>query len=150
MLTVNCTRKLAHRLPFPVVEDPVPSTNRLGPWCANSFNIGRIPMLLLTNEATLLSVVIPLKDVHSFHARFLSMLEILLHSVALSSDIIHEELEEMNYFQLTRHTNRTTLGSMIDFVFQVKVRWDAHQDLTLEQLCFDLSEVPCGPLNYRL
>jgi hypothetical protein len=148
MVTVNCTKELAKRLPFPLVENPQPSTNRLGPWCANSFNIGRIPMILLTNELSLLSVVIPLKGVRSFHARFLSTLEVLFHSVALSSKQIHAELEEMNDFQVTAHTNRKTLGSMNDFVFQVQVRLEQDRDGTLEQVAFDLSGIPCGPLKY--
>jgi len=68
MVTLNCTKKLAKRFAFPLVENPQPSTNKLGPWCANSFNIGRIPMILLTNELSLLSVVKPLKEARSFHA----------------------------------------------------------------------------------
>jgi hypothetical protein len=105
-------------------------------------------MILLTNELTLLSVVIPLKEVRSFHARFLSMLEVLFHSVALSSKQIYAELEEMDLCQFTPHTNRKTLGSMNDFVFQVQARLEQDQDATLEQLAFDLSGIPCGPLKY--
>ena len=76
------------------------------------------------------------------------MLEVLFHSRALSSEQIYTELKQMDDFQLTSHTNRTTLGPMNDFVFQLLVRLEQDPDVTLEQLSFDLSGIPCGPLNY--
>lgn len=55
----------------------------------------------------------------------------------------------MNVFQVTQNTNRTTLGSMNDFVFQVRAVLAQDQNATLEQISFDLSGIPCGPLKYR-
>src|SRR3989338_7054214 len=150
MMTINCTKKLTKRLPFAVVADPRPSTNKLGPWCANSFNIGRFPMILVTNERTFLSVVIPFKDIHSLHARFLWALEVLLQSIAVSSSDILAELEQMDIMQLTDKTNRSAVGTMNDFVFHAKGALYDNQDLSLEELSFNLSGIPCAPLKYGL
>jgi len=149
MMILNCTKKFAKRLPFSVVQNPPLSSNKLGPWCANSFNIGRFPMIILTNERTLLSVVIPIKEVRSFHDRFLSSLEFLLHSITLSSQDIRAELEEMKVIQITQNTNRKSLGSMNDFVHHVRAMLYYDQNLTLEEVGFRLSEIPCAPLKYR-
>ena len=148
MMTLNCTQKLAKRLPFPMVDNPQSSTNKLDAWCANSFNIGRFPLIILTNERTLLSVVIPFKEIRSIHSRFLASLEVLFHSIALSSTQIHDELEEMKVVQITENTNRRTLGSMNDFVFHVQTALDRNRNATLEQISFDLSGIPCAPLKY--
>lgn len=110
------------------------------------FNVGRFPLIILTNERTLLSVVIPFKEIRSFHSRFLTALEALFHSIALSSSQIHAELEAMKVVQLTENTDRRILGSMNDFVFNVR----AHDpNDTLEDISFHLSEIPCAPLKYR-
>lgn len=148
MMTLNCTKKLAKRLPFPTVETPQPSTNKLGPWCANSFNLGRFPMILLTNERTLLSVLIHFKDIRSFHARFLEELEILFHSIALSSKDIFAELDEMKVVQFTTNTNRSTIGSMNDFVGHIWAMLNYEKDPTLTDISFHLSEILCSPLKY--
>jgi len=105
-------------------------------------------MIVFTNETTLLSVVIPFKEVRSFHARFLESLERLFHSIALSSKDTHVELEEMKVVQLTQNTNRKTPGSMNDFVFHVQTALDRNWNPTLEQISFDLSGIPCAPLKY--
>ena len=97
----------------------------------------------------MLSVVIPIKEVRSFHDRFLSSLEFLLHSIALSSQDIRAELEEMKVIQITQNTNLKTLGSMNDFVHHVRAMLYYDQNLTLEEVGFRLSEIPCAPLKYR-
>jgi len=106
-------------------------------------------MIILTNERTLLSVVIPFKEIRSFHDRFLTSLEFLFHSIALSSKDVHSELEEMKVVQLTQNTNRRTLGSMNDFVYHVMATLYHDQNATLEDISFHLSEIPCAPLKYR-
>ena len=106
-------------------------------------------MIILTNERTLLSVIIPFKEVHSFHDRFLTSLEFLFHSIALSSKDVLPELEEMKIFQLIQNTNLSILGSMNDFVSHVRATLYHDKNATLEDISFHLSEIPCAPLNYR-
>lgn len=144
MMTIHCTRKLARRLPFALVDEPQADTTTLGPWCANTFNVGRFPLIMVTNEKTLLSVVILLKEIRTFHRRFLESLEVLLHSIALSSSQIYTELKEMRDVQYTDRTNRSVLGSMNDFVNGVYAHKSGN---SLEEISFHLSGIPCGPLQ---
>ncbi|MCX6144985.1 MAG: hypothetical protein NTZ35_17410 [Ignavibacteriales bacterium] len=148
MVTLNCTLKLAKRLPYSMVDLTLPTTNTLGDWCANSFNLGRYPFVLITNERTLLSVVVPLKDSVTFWPRFIVSLELLLHTIGLSQTVIQRELQEYRQVQLTRQTNRHTLGSMNDFVYQVRARFEIDVAPSLQNIIYELSEMPSGALNY--
>ena len=148
MVTLNCTLKLAKRLPYVAVVVTTPSTNILGHWSANSFNIGRIPCILMTNERTLLSIVLPLKESATFWPRFVLLLQTLLKDIRIPSKLIDAELQEYEQFQLTRKTNRHTLGSMNDFVAQVQARYQIDGHVTLEDVSLALSGIPCGPLKY--
>ena len=148
MVTLNCTLKLAKRLPYSTVEVTTPSTNMLGDWNANSFNIGRIPCILMTNERTLLSVVLPLKESATFWPRFVLLLQRLLKDIGIPGKLIDAELREYDQYQLTRKTNRHTLGSMNDFVAQVQARYYVDGQVALADVSFDLSGIPCGPFKY--
>lgn len=148
MVTLNCTKKFTKWLPFDFDEGTNPSTNKLGSWCANSFSSDRLPLILLTNEKSLLTVVIPVDDIHTFHDRFLVSLEILFHQIGVPSHQARAEIEDMMAMQFTGRTNRSVLGSMNDFVFQAKSALQREPDLSLQQLSFDLSEIPCAPLRY--
>ena len=150
MVTLNCTLKLSKRLPYSMVDVTLPTTNRLGNWCANSFNIGRHPYILITNERTLLSVVIPFKESATIWLRFVISLQSLFKAIGLSDRIIQKELHEYGQVQITRKTNRHTLGSMNDFVDQVQARFQVDANPSLEGIACYLSEVPCGPLKYGL
>ncbi len=147
MTTLNCAAKLARRLPLSLVEVPLPSTNALGPWCANTFNIGRFPYLIITNEKTLLTVLLPFKEIHTIVPRFLQSLKSLLTSLNISSSHIKREVEQMHDIQFTQRTNRQTLGSMNDFVHLLKAQLDQGDRQSLDELSVFLSEVPCSPLK---
>jgi len=147
-MTLNCTKRLTKRLPFPVVEKLQPDTNKLGPWCANAFNVGRAQLIIMTNERSLLSVLIPFKEIRSVHGRFLLSLEDLFFSIGLSSDHIQGELSEMKVVQFNNNTNRRTLGSMNDFVNGIKGVLQVRPDESLQELTVELSKVPCAPLRY--
>ncbi len=150
MVTLNCTLKLSKRLPYSTVETTLPSTNKLGDWSANSFNVGRYPCILITNERTLLSVVLPLKQSSTFWPRFVLSLQALLKAIGVPDKLVDEELREYAQVQLTRKTNRHTLGSMNDLVYNVQARFQIDGNPSLEDIALDLSRIPCGPLKYAL
>jgi hypothetical protein len=147
MVEIHCTLKLAKRLPFPLARIQLASTNILGSWSANVFNIGRSPYIIVSNERTLLTVVVPLKEIKTFWKRTLLSLEKLLLSIGLPEAQIKHEILEMGDVQFTWQTNRQTLGSMNDFVHLVKSRIEYSSKETMDDVNMSLSGVPCGPLN---
>lgn len=104
----------------------------------------------MTNERTLLSVVLPLKESATIWPRFVLSLKSLFKAIGLSDRIIQKELHEYKQVQLTQKTNRHTLGSMNDFIDQVRARFQTDRNPSLEDITSYLSEVPCGPLKYAL
>ena len=141
MTILNCTVKLSKRIPFPMVESDSQPTNILGQWSGNTFNLGKFPFIILTNELTLLSVVISLKDVHTFWIRFLNSLERLLGQLQIPSTQIEHELHSMAEVTFTRKTNRSTLGSMNDLVHMVRAIVGQQAEINLDAINFELSEV---------
>ena len=133
-----------------MVDVTLPTTNKLADWCAHAFNIGRFPHVIITNERTLLSVVLTLRDSATLWPRFVVSLQSLLKAIGLSDRIVQEELQEYRQVQLTRKTNRRTLGSINDFIYQVRARSQIDGNLSLEKIARELSEVPCSPLKYAL
>jgi hypothetical protein len=103
---------------------------------------------MVTNELTLLTVVVLFKNVQTFYPRFMISLEQLLHAIEIPKPFIDEELREMHTVQFARNTNRSTLGSMNDFVFQARAAIYQDHGLTLDQLNLELNEIPCSPLKY--
>jgi hypothetical protein len=142
MTILNCTLKLSNRIPFPMSEGTFQPTNTLGQWSGNAFNLGRFPYIILTNELTLLSVVISLKDVHTFWSRFLISLERLMLHIEVPHSEVQQELLSMAEVRFTRNTNRRTLGSMTDLVHMVRAIVDQDEDSSLDQINRQLSRVP--------
>ena len=62
MFTLRCTRRLLERFGEPAADVPAPTTV-LGDWYANLLNVGRLRLVLCTSERTLLTVLVPAKDV---------------------------------------------------------------------------------------
>ncbi len=104
---------------------------------------------MLTNERTLLSVVVELKTANRLWERFLLALEEMLNSFELSLSVIGRELEQMKEVQFARNTNRSVLGSMNDFVFLIRDQMQIDPGASLHKINWMLSTVPCGPLEMR-
>ena len=149
MMIINCTKKLAKRLPFELSDSPAASTTALGPWSANSFNIGRWPMVIFTNEKTLLTLAIPIKESRTLHERFLQAFEILLRSFGAAAPSIRAEMAGMTTAAFTTHTNRSTLGTMNDFVFGIRAMYQSDPQVSLNEVWLRLSSTPCAPIGFR-
>ncbi len=149
MTTLHCTLRLAQRLRVAYPERTKPITTKMGSWSANYFNLGRIPHVILTNEATLLTVAIPFKPAGTFWERFLDLLEEVMQLMEIPPKAIQKELDGMRTFQYARETNRSVLGSMNDFVGLTRAYFERDPSITLQELSIRLNNVPCSPLRMR-
>ena len=59
MLTFRCTRKLLEYLDVDPIEDPSPSTGKLGDWYANLVPTYSGDLILFVNEESLITVAVP-------------------------------------------------------------------------------------------
>jgi hypothetical protein len=149
VVTIHCTKKLLKRLPYETTEELLPETNRLGSWCANVFNIGRIPYIIFTNEQTLCTAILPYKQSQTVYLRFLEAFREVLHSMNLKHDFINSEIDQMRVVQFDCRTNKKTLGSMNDFVFHARYLVEDRVVSSLNDIEKYINGMPCAPLKYR-
>ena len=152
MYNIRCTQPLLKKLaPAPSDKGNAPEpTTRLGDWYANRLNIGHTRLVLCTSERSLLSVVVPTKNLPGLPERLAASLEALLRSFDVSDERIVEELREMSCARFDRTASRSVLGSMRDFSLGVRARvshwgWPG----SLSEFDRELAETPCGPLDYE-
>jgi len=153
MYTLRCTAALLHRLQAPTPtgsgSEPAPTT-ALGDWYANRLNIGRHRLVLCTNERSLLSVVVPAKDLPQLPARLITSLGRLFLRIGVPPALAWAELQAMQEVRFGPTRSRSILGSMNDFVIQVDAEFSRDVEIVyLDGVDLRLSEVPCGPLKYR-
>jgi hypothetical protein len=118
MYVLRCTRILLSRLgPLtpPGEGPPPPTTTRLGDWYATRLNIGRHRLVLCTSERTLLSVVVPAKDLPGLPSRLTWSLVTLLRHLRVPPPVIAAEVRAMEHVRFDRTANRSVLGMMNQF-----------------------------------
>ena len=114
MTTLRCTRKLARRLTItPGAEDLRP-TNRLGDWYANALNIGHRRLVLCVNEKSLLSVILPARDLRQLPSRLPDAVRSLLRRLGVPPEIAASEIEAMLPISVGLTRSRSVVGSMVD------------------------------------
>lgn len=153
MYTLRCTRPLLAKLgPLtPPGEGPEPEpTTILGNWYANRLNVGKHRLVLCTSERTLLSVVVPAKDLPNLPRRLVESLAVLLRSLGISAPAIAKEVREMGWVRFDRTLSRSVLGSMNDMAFQADGYFRQPGDvLYLDDLDRFLSRNICSALSYK-
>ncbi len=140
--------KLGKLTPPGVGEEPA-STTRLGDWYANRLNLGRTRMILCTSERSLLSVIVPAKDLPGLPGRLADALAYLLDQIGVPDAAITRELREMQWVRFAPTASRRVLGHMNDFAFSVEHRASLGEGpLYMSDLAEQLAGTPCGSMDY--
>jgi len=149
MVNLRCTKKLLTKLRVSELEDENVSTNILGTWYANYFNISRVQYVIFMNEQTALSVVIPTKEISTLISRFLLELHRLLEVLGINEQFINYELEQMKIVKFGRTNNRSLLGNMNDLTNGVFGWFCSPHETDLLKLNIFLSDYIVGPNPYK-
>lgn len=148
MFNLRCTARLLRRLNC----DPgvsAASTTRLGDWYGNLFNVGRQQYAMFTSERSLLTIVMPAREIEPLADRLSDGLRVLLIEMGIGSALIDEEIAQMQGFAVTATANRSVLGSMNDLIFQAKFYLGESKQLSLAELQQRLANAPLKLLEYR-
>ena len=153
MYTLRCTavllRRLQHLTQAGSGPEPAPTT-ALGDWYANRLNLGRHRLILCTNERSLLSVVVPAKNLPQLPARLVTAVGRLFMRIGVPPRSRGPSCKPCRKCALGRRAAGSVLGSMNDFVYQVDAEFSEGEEVVyLDEVDLRLSEVPCGPLRYR-
>ena len=140
--TLRCTRRLLRRLPFEPTESPPRPTTLLGDWYANVLFLGRSQLVLCTNERSLLSVIVPLKDAARLPIRLREAAASLLRSLGHPARAVTKEAKGMSELAIGRAVNRSVLGSMNDIARECRWYASQHGALDLTELELELTEMP--------
>ena len=148
MFNLRATSKLLRRLksaPTTAVEP----TTRLGDWYANYFNVGRQQFAVFTSERSLLTVVLPVKEIRPLPITLTDRLRWLLRELEVPTALINEELVQMHTCTITTTANRSVLGSMNDHTFAAQFFLGQSPSISIVELHRHLAEVPLKAIGYR-
>jgi hypothetical protein len=148
MFNLRCTAKLLRRLKC-VPGASATSTTRLGDWYGNLFSVGRQQYAMFTSERSLLTVVMPAREIEALAERLSRALRMLLKELRVASTLIDEEIGQMEVCAITATANRSVLGSMNDLIFQAKFYLGGSKQLSLAELQQRLANTPMKLLDYR-
>ena len=151
MYTLRCTQRLLARLGQPIADGRATApTTALGDWYANTLNVGRLRLVLCTSERTLLTVLVPARNLSAFPDRLCEAMARMLARLDVAPGEVAREEREMTWHQLGRTASRRILGSMNDFAFLAEtcIRDDG-PDADLDEIAAVLNRAPCRPIEYQ-
>jgi hypothetical protein len=154
---IHCTKKLLKELEASPRGSmaPEPISGVLGPWHANLIRIERRKCLLLTNDRTLYSVLVPgvkKKDLDNFRELFALHLKMNLAKEGFGPEDITKALEEYGEIAIAPTTSRSVLGSMNDLADQADFLVSRAGDLEKVDILtvnMMLNRIPMGAIKYR-
>ena len=152
MVTLRMTKKLHKLLGIDLTNQLEPTTNKLGDWYANLVPTYSGDLIVFANEKTLLSVAIPIWESDNLLSLFRLRVVNLLGMIGIQSKAIENELRHYNHIQFGKTMSRSVVGSMNDFTFHYQVMAEEAEnkaDLSLSKAEYELSQMPCKPIDYR-
>jgi hypothetical protein len=154
MIYFRCTQKLLKEISIKSY-DYIDSQNSLNSWYCDIFRVDRHKCLLLTNEKTLYSIFVPKvkkNDLRNFNNLFYTNLMFNLQFEKIEINIIEKFFKFSDDIEFTKTKNRSVLGSMNDFKFQIPFRIERQggiHNLNLLELNYVLNRIPMGSLKYK-
>jgi len=154
---IHCTKKLLSELEASPEGSITPeqSSGFLGPWHANLIRIERRKCLLLTNDRTLYSFLVPgvkKKDLGNFRELFSLHLKMNLVKEDFSPGDINKALEEYGEIAIAPSASRSVLGSMNDLAYQADFLVSRAGGLEKGDMLIVnmmLNRIPMGAIKYH-
>jgi hypothetical protein len=106
--------------------------------------------VLCTSERTLLSVVVPAKDLPGLPSRLVSSLVLLLRYLGVPPSIMAAELRAMQHVRFDRTASRSVLGMMNEFAHVVDDLFRRPLSVVyLDEIDRQLSRELCRSIGWR-
>lgn len=147
--------RLTHKLGKKIKVSPSlslePDENPYADWIANLFRAEHVQYIILTNTASLYSVVMlgrGITDGVRFVRRSLDCIHEYMIADGLE-EIYHRHIApETKTISFSKTGNRRVLGSMNDIVYDAKFSLIVHERTPFEA-SYQLNRMPMGMLNYK-
>jgi hypothetical protein len=151
VITLRCTRKLfLHLDQKPEVDEHEP-TAALGDWYANLIFVTHgPPLILFTNERTLLSVVLPHTALGDLEPQFRRRVIGLLNRLSLSADGVANEVSQLQPIRYGKTKSRRVLGTMNDVSNAINSMLEyPGAPKTTDAIEMALTKTPYSMIDYR-
>lgn len=149
MITLCCTQKVRRRLKLAATSpDRLPPTTALGDWYVNLVRFGRQQVVMATSERSLLTVLLPARDLRqSLVPNLQRAVQELLTLLGVPRDTIDREIAAMQPAAFASAVNRRVLGSMNEFAWQAGAYLDRTGDAL--ELARQLSDTPMSAVGSK-
>jgi hypothetical protein len=149
VITLCCTQKVRMRLKLAATPPgSSPPTTALGDWYVNLVRFGRQQVVMATSERSLLTVLLPARDLRqSLVPNLQRAVQELLTVLGVPRVTVRREIAEMQPTAFASAVNRRVLGSMNEFAWQLGAYLD-RTDEALE-LARILSDTPMSAVGTK-
>lgn len=145
MITFRCTRKLLKYLDVDPIDEPSPSTGKLGDWYANLVPTYAGDLIIFVNDESLITVAVPTILANDLIPTFHSRVSNLLFMLDISMQDIDKEIGHYQEVRFAKTASRSVLGSMNDIAWHyqdIAARRDESETLSLSDAEYQLSNMP--------
>jgi hypothetical protein len=150
MVALRCTVSLLKRLSVPITEQ-TPTTAALGDWCAKPIRFRGPPLVLCTNERSLLSVVVRLAPAATLAQRFAAAAQARINQIPVAASVRLPAIAAFRDVAIGKAGNRSVLSTMTQLAFDAEAyllsRYDRRDVVDLEALGARLCDTPCSALS---
>ena len=137
-------------MPLTITTRPIAATTKLGDWYANVLFLRKQQLILCTSERSLLSVIVPAKNLDMLPVRLRDAVESLFRVLGLPEPVAAGEIREMVQLVVGKTVNRSILGTMNDIIHHCRWHVANRPTLDLRALELELAEMPAQPLEFGL
>jgi hypothetical protein len=138
-----------YRLKLSLPGEKVPQTGRLDAWSAHFLRIGRKPVVLFMNDASLWAIIIPATGLTTLE----KLLPILLGRIAEVWSAHGAGFDSANQsVMFLKRSNRSLIGSMNDAVSQIRFVEETCRaeggEIDWAEMEANLNRMPSGAMKY--
>jgi hypothetical protein len=145
VVVLRATKRVMQRLPPSAAVAPGRCDTALGDWYVNRFVVDRQPLRILVNSTSLLSILMPARDLRTLPERLPALVADRLQRLRIEFALVDVEIRAMAPVTVAPTVDRAVLGCLVDYVKTVPFHLDAGAwDLTaLPFVEARLAETPC-------
>ena len=120
MIIIRPTASLAKRMKVKLDGNDETSTTRMGDWYANDIVLNRKQFILCASSTSRLAVILDAAPYVTFPDRLSDAVTGVLRAIGVDESKIQEERIHMNGFKIAKTANKSILGSLNEYKFQLE------------------------------
>lgn len=144
MVVLRATQKVLRLLPQSG-QSPGASDTALGDWYVNRIVIARQPLLLLVSARSLLSALVPAREVKALPERLAAIVGARLRRLGIDDAIVAAEMQAMSVVVVAKTVDRSVTGQLVDFAKSLPyyLPENGWSEVELHAAEEQLAETPC-------